>query len=334
MLVAVWYGASVVAIASAKTVLLIAPAPATLCAVQFAIAALGAWQLQGASHAQQPQALSSMPEFRLILGIATTYACGFLLTNAAIGVAAPSLVETFKAAEPISTVALAVLFLGEREKLTTYLSLFPIMTGVAIASSSRATFSAAGMALSLASNVSFSGHAVLTKALKRRFPGSRASTSDAYLFYHVSRLGVLMLLPFVILLDAGTIASVLRPARPNATPRDASSPSGSADGSGGTAHLLLWLLINACAHASYNGVSFVVLGRVSVATHAVLNIVRRIVCIAAAAIFFGTPVSAWNWLGVGLAGAGVAAFARSKERGAAEGRSLPRYMVSGKARAV
>ena len=78
--------------------------------------------------------------------------------------------------------------------------------------------------------------------------------------------------------------------------------------------LLCWLLVNGVAHATYNGVSFAVLSRVSVASHAVLNMVRRIVCIAAAAAFFGTQISYYNWGGVALAAAGVWGFAKSKER--------------------
>ena len=221
------------------------------------------------------------------------------------------------------------------------------------------------MALALASNVSFSARAVLTKTLKRRFPAAPASASDAQLFYDVSRWGVVLLLPFAALLDAPTLLRLLLddgsgvyagrhwladaaatatgsdpppPAPP--PPPGVHAPPGMYPGnSAGGVRLLLWLLLNGCAHATYNGVSFVVLGRVSVASHAVLNIVRRIVCIAAAAVVFGTPVSAWNWAGVALAGLGVLAFARSKERGGlgggTRGRLLPEHAVlAGKARAV
>lgn len=327
LLVLVWYSASVVAIASAKTLLLAAPCPAMLCAAQFTFAAVGTQLLQQPQH--QPL---HAPETRLVFFLAASYALGFLLTNAAFTFAAPSFVETFKAAEPLSTVGLAAAFLSEWESMATYATLLPIVAGVAIASSSRATFSTAGMALALASNVSFSGRAVLTKALKRRFPTARASASDAHLFYHVSRFGVLLLLPFALLLDMPTLMDVLllpggmdangaaygeQGGRDNATGiRVPTTAPKAVDTSAAPWTLLAWLAINGTAHATYNGVSFVVLGRVSVATHAVLNIARRIVCIAAASAFFGTPVSLFNWGGVLLSGAGVLAFARSKEQGA------------------
>ena len=62
------------------------------------------------------------------------------------------------------------------------------------------------------------------------------------------------------------------------------------------------------------GACFVVLGRVSTSSHAVLNIVRRVTLIAVTAALFGTHVSAWNWVGVALTTAGVLAFGRSKQQ--------------------
>ena len=49
------------------------------------------------------------------------YTLGFLLTNAAFEFAAPSFVESIKVGEPLSTVALAALYLGERERPLTLL---------------------------------------------------------------------------------------------------------------------------------------------------------------------------------------------------------------------
>lgn len=338
-LIAAWFGASVVAIASAKSILVAAPCPATLCAIQLGVAAVGLRQLTPTSTPSRER------EWWHVFGIAASYACGFLLTNAAIALAAPSFVETFKAAEPLSTVGLAMLVLGEREHAATYASLAPIVIGVAMASDSEVTFSLAGMVLALASNVSFSGRAVLTKALKRQFPSAPTSGSDMQLFYHVSRLGFWLLLPFAVLLDAHVLVRALLSsgdggggsdmdgASSNATLEDGGTSSSNADGAApSAARLLAWIVINGTAHAAYNGVSFAVLGRVSVATHAVLNIVRRIVMIATAAVIFGTPITLFQWAGVALAGAGVGAFARSKN--GPQPRLLPEYMDAGKMRAV
>lgn len=52
--------------------------------------------------------------------------------------------------------------------------------------------------------------------------------------------------------------------------------------------------------------------QVSTASHAVLNIFRRVVLIVVTVIIFGTPVNALNCAGVALAAAGALLFARSK----------------------
>ena len=335
LLVVSWFGASILAIASAKHVLVEVPCPATLCFIQFGVAALGMRQLCWLGMVgRHPPATSDAPENLHVVGVAASYTCGFLLTNAAIAVAAPSFVETFKAAEPLSTVALAFVALREREHRLTYASLLPIVVGVAIASSTPTTFSSMGMALSLLSNISFSARAIVTKALKRRYP--TAAGSDAILFYRVSTLGCLMLLPFVMF-ETTTLIRVLAPHARAENSDDANQnrtlalqDGSSAEGGISLLPLLGWVLLNGIAHAVYNGVSFAVLGQVSVSTHAVLNMVRRVVCIAAAAVIFGTPVTIFNWAGVAIAAAGVGCFAKGKEMP----RPVADYKLHGKARAV
>ena len=155
--------------------------------------------------------------------LAVCYTMGFLLTNAAFNFAAPAFIETFKSAEPLSTVALAAAALGERERPLTLLALLPVVGGVALASHGSAAFSAAGVALALGSNLGFSARAVCAKALYRDHPGSRAATSDACLFYHVSLTGLLLLLPVALLSDARVLAPRSPPRRP--PPRASSSRS-------------------------------------------------------------------------------------------------------------
>ena len=72
-LVALWYGASVIAVASAKTILIAAPCPAILCTMQFGIAVVGARRLQRSQPVDVP---CSARERRLVLGVAASYAVG------------------------------------------------------------------------------------------------------------------------------------------------------------------------------------------------------------------------------------------------------------------
>lgn len=297
-----WYLASVCAVTTCKHLLNETGAPASLTALQFLFAVFSvsvfrARSLAGASEMwksrSRRRAAETLPP--TMHGIVLSYALGFLITNAAFSYAAAAFVETLKSAEPLSTVALAALLLGERETAKAYLALIPIVVGVALASTppgfDLAGFSVGAMLLALASNVSFSTRAVLVKRLKARFPNHDVAVSDAALFYHVNRLGLWLLLPAALLLDARAMIAALRAAP----------------------HLLAPLLANCAAHATYNALSFVVLGRVSVASHAVLNIVRRVLVIGVAAVLFATPFAALNAAGLALCVGGLLLYAREKK---------------------
>jgi len=311
-LVAIWYSASVLAVWSAKRVLSELPCPATLCVVQFAVAVAGTRMVLPAAARRM---LYGKAEVRVVRAIALAYTSGFLLTNAAIAIAAPSVIETLKAAEPLSTVAMAMLVLGEHERWQTLLALLPIVVGVAMACSGAIAFNTFGVVLAISSNLAFSGRAVLTKSLKRDHPSALVARSDACLFFHVSRCGLCLLIPCAFVLDARTLLA----SSTGSTSSEGGAGDGAGDGvgggAGGGARIGLLLVLNGMAHALYNGVSFVVLAKVSISTHAVLNIVRRVLVIAIAAALFATPISAFNWSGVALAVVGVVLFAASKTRG-------------------
>ena len=79
-------------------------------------------------------------------------------------------VETIKSSEPITTVLLAFVLLGETETALSYVCLLPIVGGVALASMGDMSFSALAFAVVQVSNLGFSGRAVFVKQLKSGRP--------------------------------------------------------------------------------------------------------------------------------------------------------------------
>eukprot|EP00966_Prymnesium_polylepis_P044539 1032601-Prymnesium_polylepis.1 len=303
-LVAAWYASSLFSIVTVKLTLQSVHVPTLLCLLQLSVAALlqrlylALLPPPASGGSRGPCALGK--EATLVRAIALVYSLGFALTNVAFASAAPSAVETIKSGEPVATVALAALVLGERERLLTYSSLAPTVVGTAMASvgGGAAPPGLSAVAATMASNLAFAGRAVLVKALKRDHPGSACALSDLQLFYHVSCLGALLLVPLA-LWEAHASGAAL-------AAQIGSSPA-----------LLAAMLANSVAHASYNQLSFQVLSRVATSTHAMLNIARRLCLIVATVIFFRTPMDLYNWIGVGLAVGGVLLFAREKGRRAA-----------------
>lgn len=238
-------------------------------------------------------------EASTVVQIATVYSLGFLLTNIALSVAAASLVETLKASEPVSTALLAAIFIGERYKLLTYISLVPIVAGVILSTAKKedfSSFSVVGLVV-VASNFCFSMRSILVKKLRMTYPSSAASTSNVVLFYHISKIG------FPLFLVAAIARGDLD------CQRSAKSC------------LLFWwsdtrgalfFLANGLAYSAYNTFSFLVLDRVATTTHAIFNVFRRVFNIAAAIIYFRTPIDTTGTFGIFTAVAGVCVYARSK----------------------
>lgn len=295
LLVALWYASSMLAITTSKLTMQAAKVPLVLCSVQFVSATLisGSTLLLQALPPRLPR-----KEGLLLGGVSVTYTLGFFFTNLAFSLAHASFVETVKAGEPISTVALAYAALGELESPATYASLLPVVVGVAMASGGEAGGGLGAFAATVGSNFGFSGRAVLAKQLKRDHSKSPAAVSDICLFFHISWMGLLFLLPLALLSEAGSLNSAI------------ASPGFR------LARFLGVMLLNGVMYTAYNQFSFMVLSRVSTATHAVLNVCRRVCVIGVTTLFFGTPLSLTNMVGVAVAVAGMFWFTHAKSAAA------------------
>lgn len=123
MMVVGWYASSVLAIITAKSSLDAVRAPCLLCMVQLCTAAMLQLIYFSCVPAKFGRKLALGDDCKIVCSIAFAYALGFMFTNVAFAQAAPSSVETIKSGEPIATVVLARLALGERERLAAYCSL-------------------------------------------------------------------------------------------------------------------------------------------------------------------------------------------------------------------
>lgn len=288
LLVCCWYGSALVAVTTAKLSVGTLHAPLVLCASQFVAATVLTTMVLAVRHEPRPPKESR--EARVVTRwLALWYMLGFVFTNAALSLAGAPFVETVKAAEPISTVALAAALLGERESLGSYLSLLPVCAGVGMASMGGDSFNTGAFVLSLLANIGFSARAVLAKRLRGVQAGGGGGGDDVRLFFAVSVQGAMMLLPAAVLIDGGTLLA---------------APTGFAWGAY-VAHLAL----NGLAYSVYNLLSFMVLSRVNVATHAVLNAVRRLLMIIFTSYYFGELRTTLNSVGVVVAVGGVCLYA-------------------------
>lgn len=137
------------------------PHPLTITAFQFLVGSAVAttmWALRlHPAPKTTPEAIAGVSP------LAAVHTLGNALTNVSLGAVAVSFTHTIKALEPFFSVLLSALFLGEQPSAPVILSLFPIIGGVALASTSELSFTWKGFLAAMGSNVTFQSRNVLSK---------------------------------------------------------------------------------------------------------------------------------------------------------------------------
>lgn len=293
-LILLWYGAAIVAITTTKRVLLIVSMPYTLCLCQFTIATIATkvYSLFFAATKTSSNVFHmGSPVRRLLYQISTTYTLGFIFTNISFSLVNANFAETVKAAEPISSVALAYFFFRESVSRLGCLALLPICIGVAISCTNEVSFDIFGFMSAAMSNVCFSHRAVVAKYLFNTYPG--ANLDEMTMFHVISYLGLLILIPLVMLKEWGLVGLVR---------------------SEDFVFFVVLLVINGLAYTTYNVTSFYVLNRTNIITHAILNVFRRVFIIIGTSVYFGITLSNNNIIGIIIAFLGLILFIISTKK--------------------
>lgn len=215
-----------------------------------------------------------------------------------------------KAAEPLSTVLIGLLFMNEVYSGSTYVSLLPICAGVALACYNNDSFHLQGFILAMASNFCFSARAVYTKMLNSAHPNA---VDDITLFCAISVRGLVFLLPITLLIEGSTIwDTVLTSYNAASAPATDMTP-GAAAAAAGMWVLPLLALLNGCMFAGYNLTSYIVLRRTELVTHSVLNVFRRVFIIVFTSFYFQSQMTVMSMVGIILATLGVLAFSSARK---------------------
>jgi drug/metabolite transporter (DMT)-like permease len=229
---------------------------------------------------------------------AFAYTCGFLFTNMAFSIVTASFAETVKSGEPITSVILAYLILREVESIPTYMCLIPICIGVACSCIHDDSFNTFGFAYAAISNICFSGRAVYAKQIMQHFPNA---IDEVSLFSYVSYIGLILLIPMAVFMEGDKIYNKFILGLDNSYIKNRKE-------------LLIIILCNGIAYTCYNTMSFLVLTRTNMVTHAILNCFRRVFIIIYTCYFFDIQLSNTNLAGVGIAVGGVMMFGYFKGR--------------------
>jgi len=215
-----------------------------------------------------------------------------------LGAGAVSFTHIIKASEPVVSAALSAVMLGAIYHPITYLTLLPIVGGVALASLKELSFTWVGFIAAMVSNLSSALRGILAK--KTMGGGVGENMTEANIYAVLTILATIFILPITLFLEP---------------PAAVSSCISTALAAGNTGKTL-WInsLLAGAFYYLYNEVAFLALGRVNPVTHAIGNTVKRVVIIIASVIAFKTPISTLGIIGSAIAIFGTLLYSLAKSK--------------------
>jgi len=225
---------------------------------------------------------------RITFGAGFTTWIGVVLTNEGFNYMNSSLVETIKAAEPVAGTVIGAFFTKEGWPPFTILrSLAIVVVGVVLASWSDASFAVIGVLCTICANVFFSCSNVFSK-----MNHEQDEPLDAITYWHCDVCYGLCFAAICALPELCRLVTTVEPMQLRA--------------------LAPLVLLNGLAFWTYNSCIVLVTKYVHFSTFLVLNTMRRATLIISSVLYFRIAMSRLNFVGLGIASLGFAAFLQQK----------------------
>jgi solute carrier family 35 protein E1 len=197
----------------------------------------------------------------------------------ALGAGAVSFGQIVKAAEPVFAAASNAVLLKDIDSPMVYLSLFPIIFGVGLASLTELSFSWTAFLSAALSNQAAALKNVVSKRVLCEPWARSMGAKNTYAV--ITILALLFTLPFIVVFDLKNFLSVYL----------------SIQSRGAGWDVLKYTFLSGLSFYLYNEASFLTLDQVSPVTHSVSNTLKRVVIIVVSCIVFQTPVSSLGVVG-------------------------------------
>jgi len=234
--------------------------------------------------------------WKTLAPIGAAHAIGHAGSVIALGAGAVSFAQTVKAAEPVFTCVMSYLVLGTVFKWQVYVSLFPIIAGVCVASLKELSFSYKSLICALISNVAFASRAVLSKLTMNEPVGKNMDAANLYGV--LTMMAFALTIPVAFYFEGGAVAATWAASTAIV----------------GTPWLIKNIIINGMYYYLYNEVAFLTLNQVAPITHSIANTVKRVAIIVATCIVFQNPMSRIGVIGSSIAIAGTFGYSYAKQK--------------------
>lgn len=288
-------------------------------------------------HKGPPKLVRKIFKSTSLLLVTMTHLFGNVATIFSLQSGSVSFTHVVKSAEPVFSAVLSAITTKTLQPYQVYLSLMPIMAGVAVASMTELSFSWFSFLTAMASNLFYQTRIVVSKQIltndmrneetsvkllhnNNNSNGSSSSSNNnsldsnsssdkmtkkfrgADLFRVITFWSALFSIPVMFLLEGAKVKtswSLL-------TSTPLSNPEHKV--------FLTNLLISGFSYYAYNEIAFWILDLVHPITHAIGNTLKRVVLIVAAMIIFRTPQTVQGALGSAVAVLGSFLYAWVKEK--------------------
>ncbi|XP_001601422.2 solute carrier family 35 member E1 homolog [Nasonia vitripennis] len=282
-----WYFISTWSNVVTKSLLSEFPHPMSVTVIQLTVVSL-LTSFWGSGRNVENKDVSWGYYLKFIVPLAFGKFVGNVLNHVSIWKVPVSYAHTVRASMPLFTVVLSKLILQEHQSVKIYLSLLPIIGGVAIATVTEISFNLTGLLSSLASTMTFSLQNIYSKKVMHD-----TGIHHLSLLSMISKLSLFMFLPIWLVYDA----------------RDMLQSLSAVEISSRT---LALLLLDGFLNWLHNIAVFSVMSNLTPLTFAVASACKLIFVIAVTLVIIGNPVSTANVLGMALAITGVICYNKVK----------------------
>ncbi|KAK2612839.1 hypothetical protein QQS21_001119 [Conoideocrella luteorostrata] len=331
ILCVMWYTSSALTNTSSKSILNAFDKPATLTLVQFAfvsslcfvvawLAALFPVLRQNVSALKHPIRQPSRDVIMTTLPLAAFQIGGHLLSSTATAKIPVSLVHTIKGLSPLFTVLAYRIFYDIRYPQATYWSLIPLTAGVMLACSGKSSYGGQmiGVIQALLATLIFVTQNIVSKKIfneaakvEAEGPTGQSKKLDKLnLLCYSSGMAFLITLPIWFWSEGITLLQDLL--------HDGSLDLSNKKDAMDHGRLTLEFIFNGVFHFAQNILAFVLLSMVSPVTYSVASLIKRVFVIVMAILWFRSPTTPVQAVGIALTFLGLYLYDRTSESNKAD----------------